>query len=210
MYRVKTRANKISEIAKELTEDNPDQLLLLTEETECLLADIYKKAPKIYSSYTPKENDEGCTSVQSQAALNRIMKIYNKPEYKFEVIGNGYKLTVPPLVSRRATSQPTYSPRKRYIYKVTEELLLSHQEKIKRLSHATVIIRSYYNELATRDCDNSDIHDIINLINKYIMLTSDDCEHMNIVCDGTKSDCDMTEIYVVNMLDFEQILRLKI
>lgn len=40
--------------------------------------------------------------------------------------------------------------------------------------------------------------------------TSDDCEHMNIVCDGTKSDCDMTEIYVVNMLDFKQILGLKI
>ena len=187
MYRIKKRANKISDIANELTENNPDQLLLLTEETECLLADIYKKAPKIYSTYTPKENDESCTSVQSQAALNRIMKIYNKPEYKFEVIGNGYKLTVPPLVSRRATSQPTYSPRKRFINRVTETLLANNEFRIKRLTKATVIIRSYYNELAARDCDNSDIHDIINLINKYIMLTSDDCEHMNIVCDGTKS-----------------------
>ena len=196
MYRIKKRANKISDIANELTENNPDQLLLLTEETECLLADIYKKAPKIYSTYTPKENDESCTSVQSQAALNRIMKIYNKPEYKFEVIGNGYKLTVPPLVSRRATSQPTYSPRKRFINRVTETLLANNEFRIKRLTKATVIIRSYYNELAARDCDNSDIHDIINLINKYIMLTSD--------------DCDMTEIYVVNMLDFKQILRLKI
>ena len=210
MYRIKTRANKISDIANELTENNPDQLLLLLEETECLLADIFKKAPKIYSTYTPKENDESCTSVQSQAALNRIMKIYNKPEYKFEVIGNGYKLTVPPLVSRRATSQPTYSPRKRFINRVTETLLANNEFRIKRLTKATVIIRSYYNELAARDCDNSDIHDIINLINKYIMLTSDDCEHMNIVCDGTKSDCDMTEIYVVNMLDFKQILGLKI
>ena len=210
MYRIKKRANKISDIANELTENNPDQLLLLTEETECLLADIYKKAPKIYSTYTPKENDESCTSVQSQAALNKIMKIYNKPEYKFEVIGNGYKLTVPPLVSRRATSQPTYSPRKRFINRVTETLLAKNEFRIKRLTKATVIIRSYYNELAARDCDNSDIHDIINLINKYIMLTSDDCEHMNIVCDGTKSDCDMTEIYVVNMLDFKQILGLKI
>ena len=187
MYRIKKRANKISDIANELTENNPDQLLLLTEETECLLADIYKKAPKIYSTYTPKENDESCTSVQSQAALNRIMKIYNKPEYKFEVIGNGYKLTVPPLVSRRATSQPTYSPRKRFINRVTETLLANNEFRIKRLTKATVIIRSYYNELAARDCDNSDIHDIINLINKYIMLTSDDCEHMNIVCDGTKA-----------------------
>lgn len=210
MYRIKKRANKISDLANELTENNPDQLLLLLEETECLLADIFKKAPKIYSAYTPKENDESCTSVQSQAALNRIMKIYNKPEYKFEVIGNGYKLTVPPLVSRRATSQPTYSPRKRFINRVTETLLANNEFRIKRLTKATVIIRSYYNELAARDCDNSDIHDIINLINKYIMLTSDDCEHMNIVCDGTKSDCDMTEIYVVNMLDFKQILRLKI
>lgn len=210
MYRIKKRANKISDLANELTENNPDQLLLLLEETECLLADIFKKAPKIYSTYTPKENDESCTSVQSQAALNRIMKIYNKPEYKFEVIGNGYKLTVPPLVSRRATSQPTYSPRKRFINRVTETLLANNEFRIKRLTKATVIIRSYYNELAARDCDNSDIHDIINLINKYIMLTSDDCEHMNIVCDGTKSDCDMTEIYVVNMLDFKQILGLKI
>lgn len=210
MYRIKKRANKISDLANELTENNPDQLLLLLEETECLLADIFKKAPKIYSTYTPKENDESCTSVQSQAALNRIMKIYNKPEYKFEVIGNGYKLTVPPLVSRRATSQPTYSPRKRFINRVTETLLAKNEFRIKRLTKATVIIRSYYNELAARDCDNSDIHDIINLINKYIMLTSDDCEHMNIVCDGTKSDCDMTEIYVVNMLDFKQILGLKI
>lgn len=202
MYQIKKRANRISEIASKLTEKNPDQLLLLTEETECLLADIYKKAPKIYSTSPSEENRCESLSTQAKSSLDRIMNIYRKTEYKFEVISSGYKLTVPPLISRRATTQPTYSPRKRYIYKVTEELLLSHQEKIKRLSHATVIIRSYYNELAARDCDNSDIHDIINLINKYIMTTSDDCEHMNIVCDGTKSSCDKTEIYVIDKINF--------
>lgn len=207
MYRIKKRANKISDIANELTENNPDQLLFLLEETECLLADILKKAPKIYSTYKPKESNEVSPSPQVKAALNRIMNIYSKVDYKFEHISSGYKLTIPPLISRRATSQPTYSPRKRYIYKVTEALLENHETEINKLSEATVIIRSYYNELAARDCDNSDIHDIINLINKYIMSTSDDCEHMNIVCDGTKSDCDMTEVYIINMLDFSKFCK---
>lgn len=207
MYRIKKRANKISDLANELTENNPDQLLLLLEETECLLADIFKKASKIYSTYKAKESNEVSQSPQAQAALNRIMNIYRKCEYKFESLSNGYKLTIPPLISRRATSQPTYSPRKRYIYKVTETLLESNEAEINKLSEATVIIRSYYNELAARDCDNSDIHDIINLINKYIMSTSDDCEHMNIVCDGTKSDCDMTEVYIINMLDFSKFCK---
>jgi hypothetical protein len=207
MYRIKKRANKISDLANELTENNPDQLLLLLEETECLLADIFKKAPKIYSTYKAKESNEVSQSPQAQAALNRIMNIYRKCEYKFECLSNGYKLTIPPLISRRATSQPTYSPRKRYIYKVTETLLESNEAEINKLSEATVIIRSYYNELAARDCDNSDIHDIINLINKYIMSTSDDCEHMNIVCDGTKSDCDMTVVYIINMLDFSKFCK---
>ena len=207
MYRIKTRANKISDMANELTENNPDQLLLLLEETECLLADILKKAPKIYSTYKPKESNEVSQSPQAQAALNRIMNIYRKCEYRFECRSNGYKLTIPPLISRRATSQTTYSPRKRYIYKVTETLLKNHEAEINKLSEATVIIRSYYNELAARDCDNSDIHDIINLINKYIMSTSDDCEHMNIVCDGTKSDYDMTEVYIINMLDFSKFCK---
>lgn len=207
MYRIKKRANKISDLANELTENNPDHLLLLLEETECLLADIFKKAPKIYSTYKAKESNEVSQSPQAQAALNRIMNIYRKCEYKFECLSNGYKLTIPPLISRRATSQPTYSPRKRYIYKVTETLLESNEAEINKLSEATVIIRSYYNELAARDCDNSDIHDIINLINKYIMSTSDDCEHMNIVCDGTKSDCDMTVVYIINMLDFSKFCK---
>lgn len=207
MYRIKKRANKISDLANELTENNPDQLLLLLEETECLLADIFKKAPKIYSTYKAKESNEVSQSPQAQAALNRIMNIYRKCEYKFECLSNGYKLTIPPLISRRATSQPTYSPRKRYIYKVTETLLESNEAEINKLSEATVIIRSYYNELAARDCDNSDIHDIINLINKYIMSTSDDCKHMNIVCDGTKSDCDMTVVYIINMLDFSKFCK---
>nr|WP_302685476.1 hypothetical protein [uncultured Ruminococcus sp.] len=207
MYRIKKRANKISDLANELTENNPDQLLLLLEETECLLADIFKKAPKIYSTYKAKESNEVSQSPQAQAALNRIINIYRKCEYKFECLSNGYKLTIPPLISRRATSQPTYSPRKRYIYKVTETLLESNEAEINKLSEATVIIRSYYNELAARDCDNSDIHDIINLINKYIMSTSDDCEHMNIVCDGTKSDCDMTVVYIINMLDFSKFCK---
>lgn len=207
MYRIKKRANKISDLANELTENNPDQLLLLLEETECLLADIFKKAPKIYSTYKAKESNEVSQSPQAQAALNRIMNIYRKCEYKFESLSNGYKLTIPPLISRRATSQPTYSPRKRYIYKVTETLLESNEAEINKLSEATVIIRSYYNELAARDCDNSDIHDIINLINKYIMSTSDDCEHMNIVCDGTKSNYDMTEVYIINMLDFSKFCK---
>ena len=71
-----------------------------------------------------------------------------------------------------------YFNKKKYVYYIFEKLIMQYdiEHKIDKLADATIIIVDHQPNTKgkIRDNDNSDSHDIINLINKYIQPYDDD------------------------------------
>lgn len=86
---------------------------------------------------------------------------------------------------------------------------IQNQTIIKRMSSVTVIIVtcSPHKEIPSRDNDNADGHDIINIIRDYLMCEDDSGLYMNVFYDTRISDHYYTEVYVLPRQNYREILR---
>ena len=73
------------------------------------------------------------------------------------------------------------------------------EHKIDKLADATIIIVDHQPNTKgkIRDNDNSDSHDIINLINKYILSSDDNGLLVSLCYDSFISDTEYTELYIL-------------
>lgn len=148
-------------------------------------------------------------SPQGKSIFNNYLKVCNHDEYTFEPFGNnGYRAIIPPLLSRRSESSKTYKIKNKYINFVFETLLKANISDIKRMSDATIIIICHQlnNGNIIRDNDNADAHDVINLINKYILSTDDNGMRVSVLFDTKISDALKTEIYILPKLKLDRLI----
>lgn len=142
----------------------------------------------------------------SEEDLNQVIKYaqdlkYKQSEYLFERYREGYRAVIPPMVSYRGNRSKMYFIKKKYVYYICEKLILQYdiEHKIDKLDDATIIIVDH--QLSTkskiRDNDNSDSHDIINLINKYILSSDDNGLLVSLCYDSVISDTAYTELYIL-------------
>ena len=128
--------------------------------------------------------------------------------FLFERYGDGYRAVLPYLLGRRAKEKIYYSPKRKYVVGVLENLLLQNQGIIKKMSSVTVLIVtcSPYKEMPPRDNDNADGHDIINIIRNYLMSEDDSGLYMNVFYDTRITDHYYTEVYVLPRKSYREIL----
>ena len=115
---------------------------------------------------------------------------------------------LPYLLGRRAKEKIYYSPKRKYVVGVFENLLLQNQGIIKKMSSVTVLIVtcSPFKEMPPRDNDNADGHDIINIIRNYLMSEDDSGLYMNVFYDTRITDHYYTEVYVLPRKSYREIL----
>lgn len=170
------------------------------------------------SSYNTYDNDfdiNNLSSFEKKEITRYINKYCNGVVngvvagiYSFNTFNDGYKAVIPYLLNRRVIKGLYFSPKKKYVANIFEQLLKHNEDIIIRLSEATVIIVNYspYGEKVVRDNDNADSRDIINLINKYIMNTDDNGMCVNILYDTAVSTDYKTEIYILPKRSFRSLI----
>ena len=129
-------------------------------------------------------------------------------EYTFEKYKEGYKTELPYLLNRRVTKGIYFSPKKKYVTNVFEQLLKRNKEIIKKFSKATVVIVSYspFENGVVRDNDNVDSRDIINLIKRFLMCTDDSGKFLNVMYDTQEDNDYRTEVYILPYRDFRYLI----
>lgn len=144
--------------------------------------------------------------------LNRYLTKYcpnsSDDEYTFEKYNDGYRAELPYLLNRRVTKGIYFSPKKKYITSVFEQLLKRNKDIIKKFTKATVVIVSYspFENGVVRDNDNVDSRDIINLIKSYLMCTDDSGKFLNVMYDTQEDNEYRTEVFILPYRDFRYLI----
>lgn len=142
----------------------------------------------------------------SEEDLNQVVKYaqdlkHKQSEYLFERCSEGYRAVIPSMVSYRGNRSKMYFNKKKYVYYIFEKLIMQYdiEHKIDKLADATIIIVDHQPNTKgkIRDNDNSDSHDIINLINKYILSSDDNGLLVSLCYDSVISDTAYTELYIL-------------
>ena len=142
----------------------------------------------------------------SEEDLNQVVKYaqdlkHKQSEYLFERYSEGYRAVIPSMVSYRGNRSKMYFNKKKYVYYIFEKLIMQYdiEHKIDKLADATIIIVDHQPNTKgkIRDNDNSDSHDIINLINKYILSSDDNGLLVSLCYDSVISDTAYTELYIL-------------
>ena len=206
-------------IAQEwMDEENETESLrdwyVLFKKLEYLLYDIgmeiYDLEAKSYDGQIPEDDDLSRLSPKEQKAFRDYMTRFQvgAEPFLFERYGDGYRAVLPYLLGRRAKEKIYYSPKRKYVVGVFENLLLQNQGIIKKMSSVTVLIVtcSPYKEMPPRDNDNADGHDIINIIRNYLMSEDDSGLYMNVFYDTRITDHYYTEVYVLPRKSYREIL----
>lgn len=166
-----------------------------------LESEIVAEENEVATNYVDEEKK---LSSRCHSAFKRYLNEMEYTDYTFEQYNDtGYRIILPPLLSRYcAKKSKTYSVKSKYIAFVFEQLVKNNNEIIERINEATIIIISH--QLAEgsviMDNDNVDAHDVINLINKYLMNTDDNGTRISVMYDTVLSDSPKTEIYIIPKL----------
>lgn len=166
-----------------------------------LESETFTKENEVTTNY---EDEVKILSTKCRSAFKRYLNEMKYTDYTFEQYNDtGYRIVLPPLLSRYcAKKSKTYSVKSKYIAFIFEQLIKNNNEIIERMNEATIIIISH--QLAEgsviMDNDNVDAHDVINLINKYLMNTDDNGTRISVMYDTVLSDSPKTEIYIIPKL----------
>ena len=118
----------------------------LFKKLEYLLYDIgmeiYDLEAKSYDGQIPEDDDLSRLSPKEQKAFRDYMTRFQVGAEPFllERYGDGYRAVLPYLLGRRAKEKIYYSPKRKYVVGVFENLLLQNQGIIKKMSSVTVLI----------------------------------------------------------------------
>ena len=217
--RIRPKLKELCDFAQEWMDDVSEEESLrdwyaLFKKLEYLLYDIgmeiYDLEAKSYDGQIPEDDDFSRLSPKEQKAFRDYLTRFQVgvEPFLFEKYGDGYRAVLPYLLGRRAKEKIYYSPKRKYVVGVFENLLLQNQEIIKKMSSVTVLIVtcSPYKEMPPRDNDNADGHDIINIIRNYLMSEDDSGLYMNVFYDTRISEHYYTEVYVLPRKSYREIL----
>lgn len=217
--RIRPKLKDLCDFAQEWMDDVSEEESLrdwyaLFKKLEYLLYDIgmeiYDLEAKSYDGQIPEGDELSRLSPKEQKAFRDYMTRFHvgAEPFLFERYGDGYRAVLPYLLGRRAKEKVYYSPKRKYVVGVFENLLLQNQGIIKKMSSVTVLIVtcSPYKEMPPRDNDNADGHDIINIIRDYLMREDDSGLYMNVFYDTRISDHYYTEVYVLPRKSYREIL----
>jgi len=217
--RIRPKLKDLCDFAQEWMDDVSEEESLrdwyaLFKKLEYLLYDIgmeiYDLEAKSYDGQIPEGDELSRLSPKEQKAFRDYMTRFHvgAEPFLFERYGDGYRAVLPYLLGRRAKEKVYYSPKRKYVVGVFENLLLQNQGIIKKMSSVTVLIVtcSPYKEMPPRDNDNADGHDIINIIRNYLMSEDDSGLYMNVFYDTRITDHYYTEVYVLPRKSYREIL----
>lgn len=207
MRKIGYTTNKIDTLTMNIS-DNILQDELIQNEYEILnlVESIFVSLSKNIDEYESEITDN--LLIKQTGEDNSEYKCSGKMKYKFESTENGYRAILPPLLSRRSARYKSFSVRSRYNYYIFEKLLKDFQTSnplYSRLSNATIVIISHTASKGKiiRDNDNVDAHDVINLINKYLLSSDDNGLRVSLVYDTMLSDDESySEVFVLPKVNF--------
>lgn len=150
-------------------------------------------------------------STQALSAFNRYLKKISNVNYSFiQLPNNSYRIIIPPLLNRRSSGKKAYSVKSKYTNFILSNLLLENRDVINKLDSATVFFISHqsYQSKIIRDNDNSDAHDAINLISKFMMSSDDNGLRLSVFYDSILSDDDnnYTEVIVTPKINVNSLI----
>ena len=217
--RIRPKLKELCDFAQEWMDDVSEEESLrdwyaLFKKLEYLLYDIgmeiYDLEAKSYDGQIPEDDDFSRLSPKEQKAFRDYLTRFQigAEPFLFERYGDGYRAVLPYMLGRRAKEKIYYSPKRKYVVGIFENLLLQNQGIIKKMSSVTVLIVtcSPYKEMPPRDNDNADGHDIINIIRNYLMSEDDSGLYMNVFYDTRITDHYYTEVYVLPRKSYREIL----
>lgn len=217
--RIRPKLKELCDFAQEWMDDVSEEESLrdwyaLFKKLEYLLYDlgieIYNLEAQSYDWQIPDKDDFSNFNPKEQKAFRDYMTRFQigAEPFLLERYGDGYRAVLPYLLGRRAKEKIYYSPKRKYVVGVFENLLLQNQGIIKKMSSVTVLIVtcSPYKEMPPRDNDNADGHDIINIIRNYLMSEDDSGLYMNVFYDTRITDHYYTEVYVLPRKSYREIL----